>query len=172
MFESPLEEIEKAEKRHTLKILAATAIAFAAVIAALLYWSARQTPSVPPGEPERPLADAFRAGSPEFEQYRTFVTIEKQEGVQAENMLKQKIVVLRGMLANRGPRTLTGVEVRGIVYDFNNAPLAERLAAPIPRRRPTLGPNESMIIEVTIDPVPSQAAISSFEIVLEGLKFQ
>lgn len=172
MFESPIETIEQAEKRQKLKILAATSVAFAAVIAAILYWSARQTPSVAPGEPERPLADAFRAGSPEFEQYRKFVTIEKQEGVQAENMLKQKIVVLRGLLANRGPRTLNGVEVKAVVYDFNNTPVAQRLAAPIPRRRPTLGPNESMIIEVTIDPVPPQAVISTFEIVLEGLKFQ
>jgi len=173
MFESPLEVTEQAERGTKWKIVLITAGVCVVILAAIVYLSARRTsPPPPPGEPATILADADRPGSPPFEEYKRFVSVENQDGTQAENLLGQKMVVLRGLLVNRGSRTLTGAEVKGILYDFNNKPVANRLAAPIPRRRPTLGPDESMMIEVTIDPVPPGADISMFEIVIQGLKFQ
>jgi len=172
MFTPPLEREEREQRRRQWKILLITIAGFALIAGLLLYWSARRTTSGPAGAAGTALAGFVSAGSPEFEAYRRFVTVEDQEATQAQNLIGQKQVVVYGRLTNRGARTLTGVQVRAIVYDMDDRPVAERTAFPIPRRRPSLGPNESMIIQVNVDNVPPKANPARFEIVIEGLRFQ
>ncbi|GBC81324.1 hypothetical protein HRbin10_00432 [bacterium HR10] len=169
---TPPSDVEREERRRRWRVLAITAIGFAVIGGLVLYWSARRTTSGPAGSAGAGLTGFVAAGSPEFEAYRRFVTVENQEATQAQNLIGQKQVVVYGVLTNRGSRTLTGVQVRAIVYDMENRPVAERTAFPIPRRRPSLGPNESMVIQVNVDNVPPKAELARFEIVVEGLRFQ
>ncbi len=171
MFTPPLEE-EREERRRRWKVLLVTGVGFALLVGLVLYWSARRPTSESGGTAGAALTGFVSMGSPEFEAYRRFVTVENQEATQAQNLIGQKQVVVYGLLANRGARTLTGVQVRAIVYDMENRPVAERVAFPIPRRRPSLGPNESMVIQVNVDNVPPKAELARFEIVVEGLRFQ
>ncbi len=172
MFQSPLEHEERQERRRRRAILLVTIGVFVGVVGLILFWSARGTKSRPGAAGEAALAGFVSAGSPEFEAYRPFVTVEDQEATQAQNLIGQKQVVVYGRLTNRGSRTLTGVQVRAIVYDLENRPVAQRTAFPIPRRRPSLGPQESMVIQVNVDNVPPRAELARFEIVVEGLRFQ
>jgi hypothetical protein len=169
---TPPSDVEREERRRRWQVLVITAIGFAVIGGLILYWSARRTTSGPAGPGGTGLTGFVSAGSPEFEAYRRFVTVENQEATQAQNLIGQKQVVVYGLLTNRGSRTLTGVQVRAIVYDMENRPVAERTAFPIPRRRPSLGPNESMVIQVNVDNVPPKAELARFEIVVEGLRFQ
>ncbi len=169
---TPPSDVEREERRRQWQVLVITAIGFAVIGGLILYWSARRTTSGPAGPGGMGLTGFVSAGSPEFEAYRRFVTVENQEATQAQNLIGQKQVVVYGLLTNRGSRTLTGVQVRAIVYDMENRPVAERTAFPIPRRRPSLGPNESMVIQVNVDNVPPKAELARFEIVVEGLRFQ
>ncbi|GBC77059.1 hypothetical protein HRbin08_00528 [bacterium HR08] len=169
---TPPSDVEREERRRQWQVLLITAIGFAVIGGLILYWSARRPTSGPAGTASARLTGFVSAGSPEFEAYRRFVTVENQEATQAQNLIGQKQVVVYGLLTNRGSRTLTGVQVRAIVYDMENRPVAERTAFPIPRRRPSLGPNESMVIQVNVDNVPPKAELARFEIVVEGLRFQ
>jgi len=172
MFTPSVEYEDREQRRRRWTILLITAVGFALGAGLILYWSARRAPLGPTGAGGTALTGFVAVGSPEFEAYRRFVTVEDQEATQAQNLIGQKQVVVYGRLTNRGTRTLTGVQVRAIVYDLENRPVAERTAFPIPRRRPSLGPNESMIIQVNVDNVPPKAELARFEILVEGLRFQ
>jgi hypothetical protein len=173
MFESPLEAEGHLEQQTKRKIIVITAGVFVIVAAVMVYVSARRTPEAPPpGQPVIVLADAHRAGSPEFDDYHKFVTIDNQDATESQNLIGQKLVVARGFLTNRGSRVLTGVEVKAVLYDLDNQPVAERAAVPIPKQRSSLGPNETLPIQVNVDPVPAGAVVARFEIVIQGLKFQ
>jgi len=173
MFQSPLDTGDRADRNRRIKVLAVTLGIFAVLSGIVVYMILRQPRQAPvPGQRAAVLMNAYRAGSPEFEEYHRFVTVEDQDATEATNLLGQKQVVTRGFLTNHGERTLTGVEVRAILYDLDNKPVAERVAVPIPKQRARLGPNETMPIQVNVDTVPPRAAIARFEIVVQGLKFE
>jgi hypothetical protein len=173
MFGSPLDIEDRAEQTKKRKIIGITIGVFVIVVAVMILVSARRTPDAPPpGQPVTILEDALRAGSPEFDEYRKFITIDNQDATESQNLIGQKLVVARGFLANRGSRVITGAEVKAVLYDLDNKPVAERVAVPIPKTRASLGPNETLAIQVNVDPVPPGAAVARFEIVVQGLKFQ
>jgi hypothetical protein len=148
--------------------IGATAVAFAVIIGVVLTVSRQRAIEAPPSQPSLP--DASRAGSPEFEAYRQLIHIESEpEG--SENLLGQVLVAVKGILRNRGDRTLTGVEVRAVVLDADGNQIGDRIATPVPRQRPQLGPGESMLVQVRVDNVPAGANPVAARLELSGLRF-
>jgi hypothetical protein len=170
MFESPAESDKKVSRRRSTVVVGATAVIFAVIIGIVLFVSRQRTVEISPVQPAG-LPEAYRAGSPEFDAYRQFVSIEAQEPRASENLLGQVLVEARGILRNGGNRTLTGVEVRAIVYDAGGNLIADRVATPVPKMRPQLGPGESMPIQVGLVNVPGGTNPTVAEIVLHGLRF-
>ncbi|MBI3951776.1 MAG: hypothetical protein HY314_15110 [Acidobacteria bacterium] len=166
MFESPLESEAKASRSRSVMIVAITAAVFVAIIAAALYVGHQRRSQV--GTDSEP----YRAGSPEFESYKSSIEIEQQEHQGSENMLGQVIVVARAILRNRGDRTLSLVEVRAVVYDGVAKEIADRTARPIPKVRPQLGPGESMLVQVNVDDVPAGTNPVAAVVQLHGLRFK
>lgn len=168
MFELDTGKASVADRWKRVVLISSALVILAA--AGLFVFGARAPRPVLTPAPPPSLEAAFREGTPEFDAYRKFVTIEEQTAVESENLLGQVTVVVRGTLRNRGSRILLGVELLALVSDLENRVIAERIALPVPKMRKSLAPGESMVVHVNIDPVPREGVRSNGVILLRGLK--
>lgn len=166
MFESPMESETKTSRRRSTKIVGITAAVFIVIVGAAIYLNHQRASET------QIESEPYRAGSAEFDSYLPFVEIEQQEPQGSENMLGQVIVVARAILHNRGPRTLTQIEVRAAVYDAAGKEIGQRVARPVPRTRSQLGPGESMLVQVNVDSLAAGADPTAATVWLQGLRFQ
>lgn len=137
--------IPEEKPRRTLIIVVAVIAAF--VIGGVFYLLMRQTAA-----PEAPatLAGAIRAGSPEFEQHRTKIALDKPEAIQSTNVLGGFQMTLETTVRNFTGRTITGLEIRAAVLNSEGGVLRERTIVVIPAKRPELDPNKTMFVTVPI----------------------
>ncbi len=128
-----------------------------------------------PGGTQAKLENALRAGAPEFDNYKSKVTLEDEETYAAQNIIGLTQFTVRAKLHNRGDRALTGVEIIGRIYDLQDKVVAQNTSLPIPRARAApLKPGESMSILVKVD-TPSNIKeddVKQVKIELQGLRFQ
>src|SRR5712692_4267664 len=98
------------ESRRTLIIV--VAVIAAVFIGGLFYLLMRKTAT--PSPPPR-LEGAIRAGSPDFEKYRTQIVWEKPVADQAKRALGDWVMILHTTVRNLTGKTITGLEVWGAV---------------------------------------------------------
>ena len=138
--------IPEEKPRRTLIIV--VAIIAAVVIGGVFYLLMRQTAA-----PDTPttLTAAVRAGSPEFEQYRSKIALDKPEAAQSTNVLGGFQMSLETTVRNFTGRTITGLELRAAVLTSEGKVLRERAVVVIPTKRPELEPNKTMFVTVILD---------------------
>ena len=138
--------IPEEKPRRTLIIV--VAVIAAVVIGGVFYLLMRETAA--PAAPAT-LADAIRAGSPEFEQYRAKIALDKPEATQSTNVLGGFQMTLETTMRNFTGRTITGVEIRAAVLNSEGGVLRERTMVVIPSaKRSELEPNKTMFVTVPI----------------------
>ena len=137
--------IPEEKPRRTLIIVVAVIAAF--VIGGFFYLLLRSTtaPDAPPT-----LAGAIRAGSPEFEQYKPKILIDKPEATQATNALGGFQMFLETTVRNFTGRTLTGLELRAAVLNSQGLALKERTVVVVPTKQAELETNKTLHVSVTI----------------------
>lgn len=141
--------IREDKPRRTLIIV--VAVIAAVVIGGFFYLLMRQTAA-----PEKPatLADAIRAGSPEFEQYRSKIALDKPEASQSTNVLGGFQMTLETTVRNFTGRTITGLEIRAAVLNSEGGVLRERTVVVMPSvTRSELEPNKTMFVRVPISQI-------------------
>jgi hypothetical protein len=169
MFE--LENKDESKSRQRTLIYGVVFFFLLAATATGLYVAFRSYKTASPVD--RGLPGAQRVGKPDFDTYAKDVAITNQEAYYATNALGGQQIVAQGRVQNLGNRTITGLEVRAVAYDFDGKPLVQRLAAPIPRSfSAPLRPNESLPITVRIDSAPDEGLVQSIKIELHGLILQ
>ncbi len=138
--------IPEDKPRRTLIIV--VAIIAAVVIGGVFYLLLRETtaPLAPPT-----LADAIRAGSPEFEQYREKIVLDNPDAVESTNVLGGFQMILETTVRNFTGRTITGLEIRGAVLDSHGRVLKDRIVVVPSAKKPgDLEPNKTMFVTVPI----------------------
>lgn len=137
--------IPEEKPRRTLIIV--VAVIAAVLIGGIFYLLMRQTAA-----PEGPatLANAVRAGSPEFEQHRTKIAMDTPEAMQSTNVLGGFQMDLQTTVRNFTGRTITGLEIRAAVLNSQGGVLKERTMVIIPAKRSELEPNKTMLVTVPI----------------------
>ena len=140
--------IPEDKPRRTLTIV--VAVIAAVVIGGVFFLLMRQTAA-----PEAPatLADAVRAGSPEFEQYRAKIALDKPEAMQSPNVLGGFQMDLETTVRNFTGRTITGLEIRAAILNSQGGVLRERTMVFIPAKRSELEPNKTMFVTVPISQI-------------------
>ena len=136
------------EDRPRRTLIIVVAVIAAVVIGGVFYLLMRETAA-----PEAPatLADAIRAGSPEFEQNRTKIALDKPEAMQSTNVLGGFQMDLETTVRNFTGRTITGLEIRAAILTSQGGVLRERTLVVIPSaRHPDLEPNKTAFIKVPI----------------------
>ena len=136
----------------------------------VVYLMARSKPQ------ERPaLEGVMRAGTAEFDGYKSKVNLEVIEKIVHPNMIGMAQYEVQANLSNRGDRPLTGIELVGALQDLQDNIIARNTSIPIPRvRKEPLKPGETMKISVKIDSPAkvTEADIKDILIELRGLRFQ
>jgi hypothetical protein len=160
--------LEEPESRRTLIIV--VAVAAAVVIALFFYLLFRAGSSGGTSEPT--LQGAIRAGTPEFEQYRTQVVLDDPEATEAKRPLGDLVMTLKTVVRNLSGKTVNGLEVRAAVVNYEGNPVKQRTVVVIPTRRPELPPNRTMEIPVLLEGMSDQDERANIKMEITALKFK
>jgi hypothetical protein len=137
--------IDEDKSRRTLIIVVAV---IAAVFIGGFFYLLLRTTATP--EPPARLEAAIRAGSPEFEQYKPKILLDKPEATQSTTALGGFQMTLETTVRNFTGRTLNGLELRAAVLNSQGLALKDRTVVVIPTKQPELATNKTMHVTVTI----------------------
>jgi hypothetical protein len=158
------------DSRRTIFII--VGLASAILVAGFLYWMTRPGATTS-GGPQR-LEGALRAGSPEFEQYKSKIILDKPEANEATRPIGDIVMTLQTTVRNFTGRTITGLEIHAAVVDLQGQPVKERTVIVIPSRRPDgpaeLAPNQTMLVPVMIDGMSKEADRANIKMEVAAIK--
>ncbi|HEX6278954.1 MAG TPA: hypothetical protein VFZ49_02960 [Pyrinomonadaceae bacterium] len=98
------------------------------------------------------LADAYREGSPQFEEITKDIIISTGDNtVQYANAFGGISMQIVGNIRNKGDRVINGLEVKAAVVDQFNQVIKEKSVLVVPKQQETLPPGDSIPITLTID---------------------
>jgi hypothetical protein len=157
---------ERTSNRTLIIIVAVAAAVVIALFIGLLFMSSSG------GDSEPTLQGAIRAGTPEFEQYKTQVVLDDPEATQAKRPLGDIVMTLKTVVRNLSGKTLIGLEVRAAVVDYEGKAVKERTVVVIPTRRPELPPNRTMEVPVLLEGMSDKDARANIKMEITALKFK
>lgn len=160
MFEQPAGKVEK-DRSRSVMILSGAAV-LAVIILIILVTSFRKTPS---------KIDMAQRGSPEFDAYAQFVTINNLDTRHGER-LNSKYARILCTVQNTGDRLMDGLQLRASVIGLNDEIIREKIITVVPDIRGELKPNQSLNVDVSLEPVPEAAYIKDMKIEVFALKLE
>lgn len=152
------------------KVIIVVAVIAAIGIAAFIYLllSTIGSGTAPPT-----LEGAIRKGSPEFEQYASKIVLDKPEGYQSKQALGGIVMNLQTIVHNFTGRTLSGLEIKGIVVDHQGKPVNQRAVVVVPTaRQPELENNRSMVVVVMLEGMTDKDDRANIQMEVSGFKFK
>ncbi len=152
------------------KVIIVVAVVAAVAIAGLFYLLISTIGS---GTIAPTLEGAIRAGSPEFEQYASKIVLDKPEAYQSKQALGGIVMNLQTVVHNFSGRTLSGLEIKGIVVDHQGKPVNQHAAVVIPStRQPELENNRSMVVVVMLQGMTDKDDRANIQMEVTGFKFK
>ena len=145
---STLERQIPDEDASRRKVIIIVAIVAAIVIAAFFYVLMRASSAV---RGESTLAGAIRAGSPEFAAYQSKIFLDEPEATESKRALGDIVMSLQTNVRNLTGRTLTGLELKGMVVDHQGQPVNQKTVVVIPTKQPQLEPNQTMAVQILLE---------------------
>jgi len=163
----PDRRIEASESNRTLIIIVAVA---AAVVIALVFYLLMRAGGGRASEPV--LQGAIRAGSPQFEQYKSQIVLDDPEATEAKRALGDIVMSLQTTVRNLTGKTLNGLEIRAAVVDYQQQPVKQRTVIVVPTRQPELPPNKTMQVQVMLEGMSDKDARANIKMEVTGFKFK
>ena len=160
MFEQPVVKSEK-DRSKTIMIVSGLAVLVVIVLIIVVTSFGRR----------QSVSEFAHAGSPEFDAYAPNVTIGNIEKVTGER-LNIKYGRIQCTVQNAGEQVLVGLQLRMAVIGTGGQVLRERVITPVPNTRDTLGPNQAMKIDLSVERVPDRSEIMEMTIEVYGLKLK
>ncbi len=164
---------ETDDSRRTIFIV--VSIVSVVLIAGLLYWMMRPGSTTSGGPPR--LEGALRPGSPEFEQYKSKIVLDKPEATEATRPIGDIVMTLKTTARNFTGRTISGLEIYAAVVDLQGQPVKERTVIVIPSSRSgqlitELEPNRTLEIPIVIDGMSKEADRANIKMEVAAFKFK
>ena len=162
--------LEENDSRRTLIIIVAVA---AAVVIALFFYVLMRASGSSSGEPR--LEGAIRAGTPEFEQYKTQIVLDEPEAFESPRALGDIVMSLNTTVRNLSNKTLSGLEIRAVVVDGDGKPVKERTVMVLPRQTPALQelpPNKTMDVSIRLEGFKPTDYRANIKMEVAGIKFK
>jgi hypothetical protein len=155
------------DSRRTIIIVVAVIAAIG--IAALFYLLMRASGG---GSVEPTLEGAIRPGSPEFQQYASKIVVDKPEAYESKRALGDIVMNLQTIVHNFSGRTLSGLEIKGVVVDHQGKPVNQRAVVVIPTRQPELENNRSMSVRVMLEGMTDKDDRANIQMEVTGFRFK
>jgi len=130
------------------KLIIIVAVIAAIVIAVVFYFLMRASGG---GSGEPTLANAIRAGSPQFNEFKSKIVIDEVEADEAKRALGDIVMSLHGTVRNFSGRTVNGLEITAAVVNHQGEPVKQRTVVVIPTRQTELEPNKTMPVQVMLE---------------------
>jgi hypothetical protein len=163
---APDRRIETSETNRTLIIV--IAVIAAIVIAGGFYGLMRLSGG---GGPTG-LQGAIRQGSPQWEENSKNIVLDEPEATEAKRALGDITMTLSTVVRNLTGKTLTGLEIRGAVVDYDGKPVKQRAVVVIPGRVSELAPNKTLPVNITLDGMSDKDARANIKMEVSGFKFK
>lgn len=160
--------IEASETNRTLIIV--VAVVAAIVIAGLFYGLMRLSGGRGPAEAG--LQGAIREGSPEFDKYKSQIFLDDPEANEAKRALGDIVMSLQTTVRNLTGKTLTGLEIRAAVVDYEGKPVKQRTVVVIPTKQPELAPNKTLPVAVMLEGMSDTDARANIKMEVTAVKFK
>jgi hypothetical protein len=156
------------DSRRTIIIVVAVIAAIA--IATLFYFLMKATGG---GSVEPQLEAAIRQGSPEFAQYQSKIVLDEPEAYESKRALGDIVMNLDSIVHNFSGRTLTGLELKGMVVDHQGKPVNQRTLVVLPNiRQAELDNNRSMTVRVTLEGMTDKDDRANIKMEITAFKFK
>src|SRR6185295_15901604 len=114
------------------KLIIIVAVIAAIVIAVVFYFLMRASGG---GSTEPTLANAIRAGSPQFSEFQSKIVVDEVEADEAKRALGDIVMSLHGTVRNFSGRTINGLEITAAVINHQGQPVKQRTVVVIPTRQ-------------------------------------
>ncbi len=160
MFEQSAVKTEK-DRSQTIMILSGVAV-LAVIVLIIIVTSLGKRPS---------QLEMSHAGTPEFDAYAASIKIGNIDKKTGER-LNVKYARMLCVVQNTGDQVVVGLQLKASVIGPGGQLIREKIFTPVPNNKDTLAPNQSMNIDVSLEPVPDPWDISDMVIELYGLKLK
>ncbi len=160
MFEQSAVKTEK-DRSQTIMILSGVAV-LAVIVLIIIVTSLGKRPS---------QLEMSHAGTPEFDAYAASIKIGNIDKKTGER-LNVKYARMLCVVQNTGDQVVVGLQLKASVIGPGGQLIREKIITPVPNNKDTLAPNQSMNIDVSLEPVPDPWDISDMVIELYGLKLK
>ena len=166
---APDRRIEASESNRTLIIVVAViaAIAIAGLFYGLMKFAGGGQQTADAG-----LQGAIRAGSPQFDEYKSKIFLDDPEATQAKRALGDIVMSLQTTVRNLTGKTINGLEIRAAVVDYEGRPVKQRTVVVVPTRQPELAPNKTMQVQVMLDGMSDTDVRANIKMEITGFKFK
>lgn len=161
MFEQPVGKVEKDRSRLIIIVSGIAVVLVVGLIVAVSSLSSREAAKI----------EMSLAGSTEFETYAQYVTLSDIVHYEGER-LNLRYARVTCKLNNAGEKTLTGVQLRIAAIGFASEVLKEKYVTPVPTSHETLNPNQTIRLELYMEPIPDPAEIMTFTVEVIGLQIK
>ena len=118
------------------------------------------------------LQGAFRPGSPEFEMNKQNIVLDTPEGWEGKRALGDLTMSLKTTVRNLTGKTLSGLEIKGSVVDYEGKPVKEKTLVFIPTKQSELAPNKTMQVNMMLDGMKDTDPRANIKMEVTGFKFK
>jgi hypothetical protein len=162
---------ERDDSRRTILIVVGIVSLF--LVAGLLYLITRPNTGGSAGPPR--LEGALRPGSPEFEQYKSKIVLDKPEATEATRAIGDIVMPLQTTVRNFTGRTISGLEIYAAVVDLQGKPVKERTMIVLPNnltKQNELDPNRTLKVEIVLDGMSKEDDRANIKMEVAAFKFK
>jgi hypothetical protein len=152
------------------KVVIIVAVIAAVMIAGLFYLLMRATGG---GTVEPTLEAAIRSSSPEFAQYQPKIVLDAPEAYESKRALGDIVMNLQTTVRNFTGKTLSGLEIKGMVVDHQAQSVREHTVVVLPNNQQTeLEPNRTMAVQVRLEGMTDKDDRANIKMEVTGFKFK
>lgn len=152
------------------KVIIIVALVAAIIIAIFFYFLMRASSSV---RVEPTLAGAVRAGAPEFEQYKSKISVDEPvDATESKRALGDIVMNLQTNVRNFTGRTLKGLEVKGMVVDHQGQPVNQKTVVVIPTQQAELENNRTVAVNIMLEGMTDQDDRANIKVEVTGFIFK
>lgn len=163
------DRVEPSGANRTLIIVVAIA---AAVLIAIFFYVLMRASGGGRNEPTT-LQGAIREGSPQFEEYKSKIILDEPEATEAKRALGDMTMTLSTIARNLSGKTLSGLEIRAAVVDYEGKPVKQRTVIVIPSPRlAELAPNKTTPVNIMLDGMKDTDARANIKMEVTAFKFK
>ena len=161
-------QLPESDSRRQVVII--VAVIAALVIGGLFYFLMRASSRI---TVEPTLEGAVRPGSPEFAEFAPKIFVEAPEADEAKLALGGIVMNLQTTVRNFTGRTLTGLEMRGMVVDHQGKPVREKTLVVLPTTgQRELEPNRAMVARIRLEGMTDSDDRANIKMDVTGFKFK